>query len=832
MKRISIGIICWALITGTAFAVPTTHRYFDKPPYGAYGPAYYLAFNAALDATDIFLHGLEPLPDLIANWVGTVDTLTLIETSPGYSAANTFTLAGDFSTVLTAGKRLVADCGADGLKPNTVVSCTYAAPTSTVVVTAANLTANLAAVSYYATRNGLNTYGSGDVVAAEYGAPSWANLQSAVAVANASGRRLVLTPGTWPVTDNLAITAPLHPVPGALLQVATTKTLTVSGAFDAGLYQAFSCVGTGAVAGLKQVYPQWFGALGNGSADDTAALTATSTAATVGGVIHLAPGTYKTTGWLIIKTVSLVAETPFLYGSGSQTATLKAAGAQAYVLKLQGAFAADATTFLHPRLRNINIDGDDQAISDAAFIMEYCHLARLDGCSFQNTAGHGVRLRTVWELRMRDYFVHRCGSLDTGAAVFIDGPAPLDYGESSNNVAMIGGVWSSNKGRWLQVSSLANLDGFWFEGNKLELDDLTILNTVNTDVLRFGSLSRGMILNNTFATFGASYGKYVNLIWIGGVNDDGNNGAAGAPSNVVRGNRHYAQAGSGAINGLSLAANAPSCVEENNNFVSNAAVAESCLNVNVSTFPQLINRTWRNFSTSLFPLTPLPDREQPGFLSIHQVSRGTYARPFIADANCANNAGTVLKLVPADMGAPPLIFCHLDLSRWIGHKDKYLKVRMRVRLDAAGSITLAVNLAGGWAPASVAGITSTAAWTWVEFAIPVSTITAADHLLDGYWISTESGTPNLLIDGMEFATSNSGSPTTPAVAASTIEVRNTTTYPVLVTITGGTVTVIAKGPTTGSLVTTGATAGTFILEPNEYIAITYSVAPTWVWAGM
>ena len=73
---------------------------------------------------------------------------------------------------------------------------------------------------------------------------------------------------------------------------------------------------------------------------------------------------------------------------------------------------------------------------------------------------------------------------------------------------------------------------------------------------------------------------------------------------------------------------------------------------------------------------------------------------------------------------------------------------------------------------------------------------------------------------------------TPAIPASTVEQRNTNAFPCRVAITGGTVTVIKKGPTSGSLITTGATAGAFILEPNEYIAITYSVAPTWVWLGM
>jgi hypothetical protein len=325
----------------------------------------------------------------------------------------------------------------------------------------------------------------------------------------------------------------------------------------------------------------------------------------------------------------------------------------------------------------------------------------------------------------------------------------LDYARSCNNVAISGGIWSSNRGRWLDVSSLANLDGFWFEGNKLELDNLTILNTVNTDVLHFGSLARGMILNNTFATFGANYGKYANLIWIGGVNDDGNNGAAGGPSNVIRGNRAYGQAGSGAINGLYLAANAPTCIEEDNVFVSNGGA--TCPNVNVSAFPQLITWTWRNFSTSRFPLNPLPDRELPGFLSIHKLSRGTFVRPFVADANCVNNSQTVLSLGPADTGAPPLIFSCLDLSRYVGHSDTTLLVRMRVRLSAAGAVTLAANLSAVWAPVSVAGITSTS-WKWVTFSIPIASITQANHLLDMYFLSIESGTPHLLIDGVEFDT--------------------------------------------------------------------------------
>ena len=236
------------------------------------------------------------LSNLVANWVSTVDSLTLIPAAPTYSDDHTFTVAGDYSALLMPGKRLVADCGADGLQPNTVVSCTYGSPNSTVVVTTHNLTSNLAAVSYYATRSGLNTYGSGDIVAGEYGAPSWANLQSAVAVATTAGRRLLLTPGSWPVTDNLTITNPVAPAPGAQFVIANTKTLTLNGAPQAGAWQFISWSGSGQVVFgpgvVHNVYLQWFGGAGDGATDNYPALAKLLQAVSTGMEITLLDGTY------------------------------------------------------------------------------------------------------------------------------------------------------------------------------------------------------------------------------------------------------------------------------------------------------------------------------------------------------------------------------------------------------------------------------------------------------------------------------------------------------------------------------------------------------------
>lgn len=64
----------------------------------------------------------------------------------------------------------------------------------------------------------------------------------------------------------------------------------------------------------------------------------------------------------------------------------------------------------------------------------------------------------------------------------------------------------------------------------------------------------------------------------------------------------------------------------------------------------------------------------------------------------------------------------------------------------------------------------------------------------------------------------------PSLAASTVEMQNTSGYPVWVDVVGGTVTVIEVEDET-----TGLTAGSFLLQDMQSIAITYSSAPAVHW---
>ena len=79
------------------------------------------------------------------------------------------------------------------------------------------------------------------------------------------------------LTANLTIPAnvTLAPERGAVLTISSGVTFTINGHFDPGAYQVFS--GAGSVLfgtnAVKYLLPQWWGAMGDGVTDDTAALT-------------------------------------------------------------------------------------------------------------------------------------------------------------------------------------------------------------------------------------------------------------------------------------------------------------------------------------------------------------------------------------------------------------------------------------------------------------------------------------------------------------------------------------------------------------------------------
>jgi len=113
--------------------------------------------------------------------------------------------------------------------------------------------------------------------------------------------------------------------------------------------------------------------------------------------------------------------------------------------------------------------------------------------------------------------------------------------------------------------------------------------------------------------------------------------------------------------------------------------------------------------------------------------------------------------------------------------------------------------------------------TVVTPAVPATTVAAPNSNGQFVNVTVTGGT----VTGILVAPPLAPVVATPAVPASTVAASNTNPFPVAVTVTAGTVTVISVGG-----VSSGLTAGVLVVPAGSTIAITYSVAPTWVWTAL
>lgn len=154
----------------------------------------------------------------------------------------------------------------------------------------------------------------------------------------------VLYPGVWTIDTDVTVPSNITlKIPsGALLQISTGITLTIDGPFEAGLYQVFSCTGTGKVlfgaGSVTYVRPEWFGAVGdtvltNGAfTSGTDSTTAIQQAVVASQSIHkvlLGNGVFKVTDSIVetTNTASATYNGFWLKGNGWKTVLVNVAAA-------------------------------------------------------------------------------------------------------------------------------------------------------------------------------------------------------------------------------------------------------------------------------------------------------------------------------------------------------------------------------------------------------------------------------------------------------------------------------------------------------------------------
>jgi len=164
-----------------------------------------------------------------------------------------------------------------------------------------------------------------------------------LAVAASSGRTLWIT-SALPLTADLVVPLTINlkiSKEGSIVQTGA-YTLTINGPPDIGLYQVFSGFSAGdvtfGVGAVKEVYPQWFGAKGDGVTDDTAAIQAAIDSLPSGGGIIFIPssGTYIVRGITLNKPIKLIGQ-----GIGTILRDTRVDGTTAITITSHGCYLAD-----------------------------------------------------------------------------------------------------------------------------------------------------------------------------------------------------------------------------------------------------------------------------------------------------------------------------------------------------------------------------------------------------------------------------------------------------------------------------------------------------------
>lgn len=295
------------------------------------------------------------------------------------------------------------------------------------------------------------------------GSPSQGAIVNAINSIGTRQATLYLCPGVWSITSNLTIPSNIQicPINGAIFAVSSGASL--------------------AIGGNEAIYPEWFGAKGDGVTDDTAAIQAAidSIDNTKGGVVSFSSGTYK-----ISSAITITGNNVRLKGFHYHLPTIKCYAAEAGIF-----FAASSGWIYSGGIENITIDGNNVATvgvqvtqgSEFTFY-ETLVMKCTTGWKFKGGASLGVTPTGLVNL-------YNCGSSYNTVGVFFE--------DASKTVFTGGNFYSNTTNVQFAYANCISFRDVWFEtftGCFLldHTSNYALANTIIVDGCYFLSTSGGV----------------------------------------------------------------------------------------------------------------------------------------------------------------------------------------------------------------------------------------------------------------------------------------------------------------------------------------------------
>jgi hypothetical protein len=206
---------------------------------------------------------------------------------------------------------------------------------------------------------------------------------------------LVLWFGSTTYTVDTSLTVPSNVTlvfsQGSILSINSGVTLTISGGIEAPLLQIFGGYGVVRLSSnrMGQIYPQWFGAKGDGTTDDTNAFQK-SINFSAGHTLFVSSGTYVITAPLRHTTAGNQPALRLL-GAGMRKTVFDSRVANGALFSLDGSTTPSAYAY-GANLSDFSIIASTSASSSRGIDLRSQWFARIERVRIQGLTGDGIRI--------------------------------------------------------------------------------------------------------------------------------------------------------------------------------------------------------------------------------------------------------------------------------------------------------------------------------------------------------------------------------------------------------------------------------------------------------